>query len=281
MVSAWAGDHLLNILSILIIAWVARRVATDLTGRLIKRAVRPTVHPTKSDREKRIQTLHSLATGIIRLATYVIASILIIGEISPGAKTVVFTSAGLIGVALGFGAQNLIKDITSGIFIIIENQYRIGDEVTLTSGMGIGSVEGLVEDLSIRTTVLRDLSGNVHHLPNGNVGLTTNKTLGYSRMNENITVAINTDLEKLEKVIKQVGDELAAVPDLAEKILEKPYLASVKGYDEKGMIVRISAKTSPASQWKVRSEFYRRLKTALDKARIKLAGQTEATDTED
>lgn len=272
----WADEHLLNVLLILFLAWLVRRVSTGLIIRLLKHVVRPDVYPTKSDREKRIKTLHSLASGIIRVAVYIVAIILIIGEIKPGSTALLFTSAGLIGVVVGFGAQSLIKDLVTGIFIIIENQYRIGDEVTLVAGMGMGSIEGTVEDVTIRTTVLRDLSGNVHHLPNGNIGVTTNKTLGYSRLNEVIIVEFNTDLDKLEKVIKQVGEELAALPELQARILDPPNMASVRGLTDSGIAVRVLAKTSAASQWKIRSAFYRMLLKALAKNNIKLVGQENA-----
>jgi small conductance mechanosensitive channel len=273
----WLDDHLVNILVILVGAWIIRRVANDLVNRLIKHIVRPDVYPTKSDRQKRIETLHNLASGIIRLGVYIIAALLIVGELYPGARTTLFTSAGLIGVILGFGAQNLIKDITTGIFIITENQYRIGDEVTLVAGFGLGEIDGSVEDLTIRTTVLRDLSGTVHHIPNGNIGVTSNKTLGYSRLNEEIVVAFDTDMDKLEKVIKKVGEEMAALPSMENRIIEPPYLASVKGFSDNGIAIRVLAKTNAAAQWKTRSEFYRLLQKAFDKSGIKLVGQADST----
>lgn len=279
--SNWIQLHLINILIIVVGAWIFRRVSVELIGRLLKRTVRPSVYPTKSDREKRIKTLHSLANGIIRLAVYIIATVMIVSEINPSYKTILFTSAGLVGVALGFGAQSLIRDIVSGVFIIIENQYRIGDEISLAAGAGIGSVDGIVENITIRTTVLRDLNGNVHHMPNGNIGVTSNKTLGYSRMNENIVVAIETNLVKLESIIQEIGADLKVSPTLGALILEAPTMVSVKGFSEGGVIVRVSAKTTAASQWKVRSEFYKRLKKAFEKEKIKLAGQSQTSEDED
>jgi moderate conductance mechanosensitive channel len=270
----WMNVHLVNILVILVGALIIRRVATELAKRLLKHIVRPDVYPTKSDREKRIKTLYSLANGVIRLVVYAIAGLMIISEIRPDYKAILFTSAGLIGAVIGFGAQNLIKDLVSGIFIITENQYRIGDEISVMGSAGIGEVNGIVEDITIRTTILRDLSGNVHHMPNGNIGVTTNKTLGFSRMNVDIVVALNTDIEKLTQLIKEVGEQLAAIPELENKVIEPPYLASIRGLSGEGMSVRVLAKTSPAAQWRTRSEFYKLLKTALDKNHIKLVAET-------
>lgn len=271
----WASDHLINVVIILIGSWVFRHVANDLINRILHHLVRPDVYPTKNDREKRIRTLGSLARGVIRLGVYLVATLLIIGELYPGARTTLFTSAGVLGAIIGFGAQSLIKDLTTGIFIISENQYRIGDEVTLGAGMGLGQIDGTVEDLTIRTTVLRDMSGNVHHVPNGNIGVTTNKTLGYSQLNEEIVVHFDTDMDKLADVIQNVGEEMQALPQMQSRIIRAPHLDGVKGFTEKGIAVRILARTNAAAQWKTRSEFYRLLQKALAKNNIKVVGQTE------
>lgn len=273
LVSTWFDNHFFNILVILIVAWIGRRVFTALVGHLIRAAVRPESHPTKTDREKRIKSLYNLAVGIMRLATYLVSSVLIIGEIWPGSLGVLLTGAGVLGLVFGIGAQNLIRDITSGISIIIENQYRIGDQVTLTAPAGIGTVEGVVEDINIRTTVLRDLSGTAHYMPNGNIAVTSNKTLGFSRMSEEITVAMDTDMDRLEKVIKQVGADLAAIPELQDRIVDPPQITNVLGFKDGGLLVRVSAKTKPAEQWKIRSEFYKHLRKAFEKNKIKLGGQ--------
>lgn len=272
----WLSEHLIDIIVILAGAWILRRIANDFFDRILKHIVRPDVYPTKADRQKRIKTLHQLASGVIRLGTYIVVTILIVGELFPGARAALFTSAGVVGAIIGFGAQSLIKDIVTGIFIITENQYRIGDEVTLVAGLGLGEIEGTVEDLTIRTTILRDLSGNVHHIPNGNIGVTTNKTLGYSQMNEEIVVAFDTDMDKLEKVIKQVGEQMQELPTMQGRIIEPPYLASIRGFADSGIAVRVLAKTNAAAQWKTRSEFYRLLQKAFEKNKIKLVGQGEA-----
>ncbi len=269
----WMTDHLINVIVILIGAWIFQRVANDFTHRFLRHIIRPDVYPTKSDREKRIKTLGSLVRGVVRLGVYIVATLLVIGELYPNARTTLFTSAGVMGAIIGFGAQSLIKDLTTGIFIISENQYRIGDEVTLVAGLGLGRIEGKVEDLTIRTTVLRDMSGDVHHVPNGNIGVTTNKTLGYSRMNEEIVVHFDTNMDKLEKVIKQVGEDLQALPQIQNRIIEPPYFAGIKGLTDKGIAVRILAKTNAAAQWQTRSEFYRLLQKAFAKNNIKVVGQ--------
>lgn len=270
----WMTDHLLNITVILIGSWIFVRIANNFTQKFLQHIIRPDVYPTKSDREKRIKTLGSLLKGVVRVVVFVVASLLVIGELYPGARTTLFTSAGVLGAIIGFGAQSLIRDFTSGVFIIAENQYRIGDEVALSSPSWIGKIDGTVEDITIRTTVMRDLSGDVHHIPNGNIGATTNKTLGFSQLNEEITVHFDTDMDKLSRVIDKVGEDLQALPNMQSRIIKAPYLASVKGFTDKGIVVRILAKTNAAAQWQTRSEFYRLLQKALAKNKIKVVGQT-------
>jgi small conductance mechanosensitive channel len=264
LLSTWFDRHLVNILAILIGAWLLRRFGIGIVSRLLQRTVRSDIYPTKADREKRIRTLNRLVSAGMRIGVYLLAAILIIGEINPSYTTALFASAGLITVALGFGAQSMIKDFVSGIFIISENQYRVGDVVE------IGGVSGTVEDVTIRTTILRDMDGNVHHVPNGVIQVTTNKTIGYSNINEDIVVSLDTDIDRLEHIINHLGEELAAKPEFKSKILEPPHFASIRGYGQTGLVIKITGKTSAGSKWNVRSEMYRDLHKAFDKYKIKI-----------
>jgi small-conductance mechanosensitive channel len=155
-----------------------------------------------------------------------------------------------------------VKDFVSGIFIITENQYRVGDIVQL------GEVSGVVEAITIRTTILRDLDGYLHHIPNGTITVTTNKTIGYAGLNEDIVVAADTDLEQLEHVINHVGEQLAAQPELMHKIKEAPRLVSIQGLHDKGITVKVIGQTTAGSRVAVRSEFYRLLKKACAQHKI-------------
>lgn len=264
LIGSWLDDHLINIIAILIGAWIIRRFGAGAVSRVLRYTVRPDLYPTVIDRNKRVKTLNSLVTAVMRVGVYVIATILIIGEINPTYTTALFASAGLIGVALGFGAQSLIKDFISGMFIITENQYRVGDTVD------IGGVQGIVEDVTIRTTVLRDLNGHVHHVPNGIIQVTTNKTIGFSGINEEIVVASATDIPQLEHVINHAGEQLAAIPELQAYITEAPAFSQVMGMTANGMVIKITGKTTPGDSWRVKSELYRILKRDFDKNKIKL-----------
>jgi small conductance mechanosensitive channel len=261
----WLDVHGINIVIILIVAWLLRRFGAKIVSQVLTHTVRSDLYPTKSDRLKRIKTLDSLAGAVIRFGVYIFAGILIIGEINPGYTTALFASAGLVTVAVGFGAKDLISDFVRGIFVITENQYRVGDVID------IAGVSGTVEAVTIRTTILRDIDGNVHHVPNGAIVVTTNKTIGFSKLNELIALSTDTDLELAEHIINHIGDELAADPKYHKKIQEPPRLVSFNGYGQGGMLVRISGTTTANDKFAVRSEFYRRLYKALNQQGIKLA----------
>lgn len=261
----WFDEHFVNILAILFGAWITRHFGVRLFNGILKHTVRPDLYPTQSDRAKRLKTLDSLVGAFIRAGVYVIAGILIIGEINPTYTTALFTSAGLIGAAIGFGSKDIINDFVSGIFIIVENQYRVGDIITA------GGVSGMVNDITIRTTVLRDLDGDVHHIRNGSIGVTTNKTVDYSQINEEIVFSHGTDIAKAEHIINHAGEAMAANVDFKSKVIEPPHFECITSLSEKGIAVKISGKTTPGDQWKVKGELYKRLNEAFAGNDIKIA----------
>jgi small-conductance mechanosensitive channel len=266
-ISDWTDAHAMNLVTIIIGAWIARRFGTMLVMRVIKHTVRHDLYPTETDRKKRLKTLESLVGAMIRVGAWIIAGILLIGEIKPNYTTGLFASAGAIGVALGIGAQSLIKDLIAGISIITENQYRVGDVVRL------GEVAGVVEAITIRTTVLRDLDGNLHHVPNGTITITSNMTMDFGSINIDIVVDHDTDLDKLEKIINDTGELIAKREDMRENIVSTPKMDSIQGFAPNGVIVKILARTAPNRQWDVRSAFLRELTKAFRKNGVQLPYQ--------
>lgn len=262
-VGQWMSDHLITILLILVVAYILRRVLTLLIGRSLHRTIRKDLYPTERDRNKRIDTLNELVTAVVRVMVWFVAGLMIISEL--GINTApLMASAGVVGIALGFGAQSLIKDFVSGIFIISENQYRIGDVVR------IGTETGTIEAITIRTTILRDLDGNVHHVPNGSIVVTTNMTSGFSRINEDIIVAPDADIAEIEKLINAVGKRIAEDEKYRKKIIEAPAFARVDGFVTNGMIVKILGKVVDGEQWEIKGELYRKLRKSFDDAGITL-----------
>lgn len=267
LIGDWLNEHLVNILAILVGAWIIRRFGAKFIARILKYTVRNDLYPNHADREKRMKTLNTLASAIMRVGVYIVVAILLVGEINPSYTTALFASAGLIGVALGFGAKDLINDLVSGIFIITENQYRVGDVIE------IGGVSGTVEDITIRTTVLRDLGGDVHHIPNGTIKLTTNMTLGFSGIDESIVVGYDTDIDRLKHIINHVGEQLASDAEFQKMTVEPIHFLRVDGFGDNGIIVRIAGKTASGEQWLVKGELYERLYKEFKRQKIEIPYQ--------
>lgn len=211
----------------------------------------------------------------MRVSVFVIAVMMIISELGINTGPLV-ASAGVIGVALGFGAQSLIRDFMSGFFIITENQFRVGDIIEIATNVSNVRISGTVEAITIRTTVIRDLDGKLHHVPNGNIIVTTNMTMNFAKLNEELVIEQDTDLAKLEHVINHTGEELAADPTFKHRIIEPPYFARIDRINNDGLVVKIFGKTTPGEQWSVKGELYKRLTKALEKNHIELA-QTRIT----
>lgn len=267
LVGDWLYLHAVNITIILVGAWILRHFSAKILSSLLKNTIRSDMFPTKGAREKRLKTLSSMANAIAQVSISAIAVILILGEINPNYANVLFASAGLLTVAVGFGAKDLINDFVTGIFIISEGQYRVGDAVE------IAGVTGVVQAVTVRTTVLRDLDGNVHYVPNGDIVVATNKTLGFSRINENIAFAPDTDIDRLTHVINHVGEELVANPDFKNKIKEAPHMAQVVGYGPTGVIIKITATIGESDKPAIKSKMYQELHKAFAKNNIVVASQ--------
>lgn len=260
--------HGLNVVIILGVGLLAFFLGNILLERLVRRLVKSVPqhrqwHP--KDIEKRQNTLSALFTSIWRLLIVVVVMFMIFREIFPMIDlTPLFASAGIIGVALGFGAQSLIKDFLSGIFIISENQYRVGDVVD------INGATGTVERIGTRSTVMRDVDGNVHYYPNGLVQHVINKTMGYSMARFTIDVHPSADIDKVIKIINRTGKKIASEEKWQSKILEPPSFVSVGEFTSSSVKLVVSGKTQPSDQWSVTAEMRQRLLLELEKNDITL-----------
>ena len=235
-------------------------------------AIRYAIHSTakhrswhRKDIEKRENTLTQLIRSfwritIIAYIAAMVASKLFYFDLSP-----LFASAGIIGVALGFGAQSLVKDFLAGIFIIAENQYRVGDIVDL---MG---ASGTVERVGTRSTVLRDADGNVHYLPNGTIQHVINKTMGYSMSRFTLQLDPSTDISRAADIINETGQQLSKEKSWDKKIIEPPKFVSVGDITGRSVELIVAGKVQPSDQWAVTSEMRRRLLKEFEKQEIELA----------
>ncbi|WP_035166120.1 mechanosensitive ion channel family protein [Caloramator sp. ALD01] len=205
--------------------------------------------------EKKAATLQELFKSLLRYAMYFVAAIWIFDI-----KTVIAVT-GVAGVAIGFGAQNLVKDIISGVFILFEDQFAVGDYIV------IDGLSGFVEAIGIRVTKLRDFSGDLHIIPNGTISKVTNKTRGNMRALVDVDIAYEEDIDHAISVIKEVCED---VKKDFEDIVEGPDVVGVVKLGESGITIRVVAKTIPMKQWAVEMELRRRIKYRLDKEGIEI-----------
>jgi small conductance mechanosensitive channel len=205
---------------------------------------------------KRVDTLDALGANVLRFFVLVIAGLMILGRFGIDIGPAV-AGLGVVGVAVGFGAQHLVRDYLNGALILIENQFSKGDVVR------IAGVAGAVEDFSLRRTTLRDLDGNVHTVPNGEIAVATNLTRVWARINENIAVAYGTDINRVVEVIAEVGRQMAADPDWKRRILEAPRVERVEMFGESGVTIKMLGTVRAPERWAAAGEFRKRVLDAF------------------
>jgi small conductance mechanosensitive channel len=260
----WLDTHGIRILVIIIIA-----VALYL---LLRRFVPPVVKRTITQRMKRYpeeeikKRVDTLSSAIVNTGTVVIAVFAIITILPEFGVNIaaLLAALGIVGIAVGFGAQSLIRDLLAGIFILLEDQYRVGDVVK------IAGIAGLVEQIGLRRTILRDLDGIVHSIPNGEIRVASNFTKLYSRVNLNISVAYGEDLDRVIEVINRVCKEMAEEPKWSADFVSTPQVLRVDKLGDSGIDIKILGDTKPMRQWDIMGELRLRIKRTFDKEGIEI-----------
>jgi small-conductance mechanosensitive channel len=269
----------LRILAIVIIAWFVNRIArrgvkstlrTLSSGAVQERvgslrAAAPAAllqtqeHSLRS--EQRIDALTSVLRSLVTFVIHTVAVFMILGEIGINLGPLI-AGAGIIGVALGFGSQSLVKDFLSGVFILVEDQFGVGDIVDLD-----GQTSGTVDAVSLRTTRLRSVDGTLWHVPNGEIRRVGNKSQHWSRALIDIEVAYDTDLDHAEAVIARVADEIATGD---ADVIEQPEVWGVEQLGANGIVIRLVVKTRPSEQLRVSRELRRRIKAVFEEEGIEI-----------
>lgn len=208
------------------------------------------------EKEKYIKTISHIFNTSFLIVLWVMAVVLMLNQF--GIKVSPFlTGAGILGAVIGFGAQNIIKDILAGIFIIAENQYRVGDIVTLhPKGK---EVSGTVESITLRVTKVRDMSGKIHTVRNDSSASITNHTFRYAKINLDILVGYETDIDLLEKIINKIGQKIYNNPEFNEYILEAPHFLRVTDLADSGINIKIVGKVKPGKQFIISGEIRRQI----------------------
>jgi small conductance mechanosensitive channel len=259
----WLFDHGIKIIFIVVISYFIRRSIGVFIKRFIEGIVVSDHFLSKEAEKKREDTLIRIFSNTINILILIIALLMILQEFGLDIGPLI-AAAGVIGVAVGFGGQYLIRDLISGLFIIIENQYRIGDVVCFDETCGS------VEDITLRMTILRDMDGTVHHVPHGEIKKVSNLSKYFARVNLNIGVSYNSNLEKVIEVVNRVGQELVNDPKWKESIVTAPQFLRVDDFADSAVIIKILGETKPLKQWEVAGELRKRLKIAFDKEGIEI-----------
>ena len=240
-----------------------------LIRRFVPFAIRRTVRrqmkgKRKVEREKRVQTLARLITTVSAAGLGTLAAILVLNQVGVNVWAGV-AAIGVIGIAIGFATQQLIRDYIGGFYIYLENQYNVGDVIR------VGTIAGIVEELSLRRTVLRDLDGARHTISNGEIRTVSNLTQDWSRAHLNISVAYKEDLDQVMSIMRSTWEEMAEHPRWGSLMISKtPWLLRVDEFGNSGITIRMVGETEPLQQWEVMGEFRRRLKRVFDERGIEI-----------
>ncbi|MEM7139758.1 MAG: mechanosensitive ion channel family protein [Actinomycetota bacterium] len=278
----WLLDRPIRILFILIAAWIISRILQRVVSRFVKTiASSPTDERFKALRERgpgrllieqteraraeaRAETIGLVLRSIVVAAVWSVAALLVLGQLEIDLAPLI-AGAGIGGIALGFGAQSIVKDFLSGLFMLIEDQYGVGDIID------VGDATGTVEKVSLRSTTIRDVYGTVWHFPNGEILRVGNYSQLWSRALIDVEVAYDTDLDLARGVIQRVADDLWEDPEWGgDELMERPEVWGVQALGASSVAIRLVVKTEPSQQWAVERELRLRLKNALDDAGIEI-----------
>ena len=268
----WFAEWLSTIFSvvlIVVIALVFLRLLRAGVQRVVQRVL---AQEDRTPREMRqqAQTLASVIEGAGRLVVFIVAGIMVLSNLGLEVGPLI-ASAGVAGLAIGLGAQSLIRDTINGFFILFENQYGVGDVVT------IGQDSGTVEEVSLRRTVLRSVNGAVVIIPNGQVAVVQNQSRGWSRAVIDVSVTAQADAGEVTTVLHELLDNVQDDPEIGAQILERPEILGVTAIDVTGATFRVLVKTEPLQQWKVERELRRRIWQAFRERNIPTPVLTSAT----
>lgn len=262
-IAAHQGDILKTggtILGTLLVAFAGIKLGDAIINKVFK----PRDNKLYPD-ERRILTIKTLSKSILRYAVYFVVGFTILGQLADLAQTDpkgFLAGAGILGVALGFGAQSLVKDVITGFFIILENQYAVGEYITT------GNFSGFVEEIGLRVTKLRDWGGEYHIIPNGQINTVTNFSRGSMRAVVEVGIAYEEEVDRALEVMNRVAESVRR--EMQNVIVEGPEVLGVVNFGPSEVIIRTVAKTKPMEQWQVERELRKRFKEAFDREGIEI-----------
>jgi small conductance mechanosensitive channel len=255
-----AGPRVAVVLAVLFLVWLLGR---RLAGRLVDGMVRRSRYGSEEERLERVDTLHRAVRNGITLAVLIIGALALLPEFGVNI-TVLLGGAAVFSLAIAFGAQNLVKDYFSGFMILVENQYSVGNVVQ------INSTQGLVEDMTLRITTLRDLEGVAHFIPHSQIQTVSNLTHGWSRVMLDVGVAYKEDVDHVMQVLLELAREMRKDPEFGPLIVDEPEMLGVDAFADSAVVIKLIVRTRPLKQWAVKRELLRRIKNRFDELGIEI-----------
>lgn len=250
---------LLTLAMVTSVLWIARQLKERAVGWLVGNGQQETL----PERTSRVQTLVSVLHNAVRTVVLALGALMLLQELGVPIGPLL-GGAAVVGLAVAFGAQSLIKDYFTGFLVLLEQQYLLGDVVR------IGQVTGKVEQITLRLTVLRDVEGAVHFIPHGQITTVTNLSHGWSRAVLDVSVAYQEDVDRVMEVFREVASGLRNDPQFQSLVVEEPLMHGVDQLGDSGVTIRFSIKTRPGRQWEVRRELLRRIKRRCDELGIEI-----------
>lgn len=260
----WFMDTGIRVLVIIAIAVILYFIFKHLIPKFIRRFISQRMADEEdTEIKKRTDTLSSILVIIMGVIILIIAILTILPEFGVNITTLI-AGIGVGGLAIAFAAQNLVRDFIAGFFILFEDQYRVGDVVT------IAGISGLVEEIGLRRTILRDLDAKVHSVPHGKVEISTNQTRKFSRVNLNISVGYGENLDRVIEIVNRICQEMAQDPKWKEDFISTPTVLRVDNLGDSGIDIKILGDTKPARQWDIMGELRLRIKKTFDSEGIEI-----------
>ncbi len=259
----WFFSHGLKIIAVIVVAYFIRRFGDVFIEKIVRKAVISDHFLSREAEKKRENTLIKVFEGTLGMVIWAVVSLIILSEFDINIGPLL-AGAGIAGVAFGFGAQYIVRDFLSGFFLILENQYRVGDIIC------VDDTCGSVENINLRMTILRDVDGTVHYIPNGEIKKAANLSKEFARVNLKVGIAYDSNLEKVVRTVDQIGQEISQDKEWKDKIIKRPEFVRVDDFADSAIIIRISGEVKPLEQWGVLGELRKRLKIAFDKEGIEI-----------
>ena len=259
---AWATTSGLRVVVTVVLAFVAMRLAKLLCNRLLTRLLK-LGKENDPEQEKSANTMVSIIRTTLVVVIIVMTIMMVLAELGIDIAPIL-AAAGVVGLAVGFGARTLVEDVISGFFILVEDMIREGDVVS------VGGHGGLVERVTLRMVVLRDGSGSVHYVRNGQIGVVTNMTKDFAKSVFEIGISYREDVDRVIGIMKQVAEDLRLDPEFSQSILEELDVMGLDRFAESAVIIKAAMKTKPIKQWGVAREYKKRLKVAFEKEGVEI-----------